>query len=260
MFTAEHGRRDTQAFMFTDRKDDAQLIVFAFRGTQPLNSDDWKTDFDFSYYTWDGVGRVHFGFLEALGLANRRSDELLDHLGFEKLTDSHDTIIYSSPLLVNPEKRKSSCTSNPLDIYDDRADPEKPLAFYVILEKLIKLLETHKNAKFIITGHSLGGALATLFAGILMGCSDKDLKNRRNMLIEKLFAVYTFGQPRVGDIKFAQFIRDRLNNKYFRVVYSFDVVPMVPFDDPLMKYKHFGVGFFLDCFYREKVQSLHIFL
>eukprot|EP01018_Ginkgo_biloba_P001334 Gb_15881 [translate_table: standard] len=47
-------------------------------------------------------------------------------------------------------------------------------------------------------------------------------------LLEKLLAVYTFGQPGVGDRVFANFMEKNLNQpkpRYFRIVYSNDIVP-----------------------------------
>ncbi|MCO5601947.1 hypothetical protein L7F22_056073 [Adiantum nelumboides] len=59
-------------FTFTDKLQDADLLVFAFRGTEPFNADDWANDFDFSFVELDNViGRLHLGFLEALGLIDR---------------------------------------------------------------------------------------------------------------------------------------------------------------------------------------------
>jgi hypothetical protein len=62
-----------------------------------------------------------------------------------------------------------------------------------------------------VTGHSLGGALATLAA-------------RRLPAALKPFAVHTFGQPRVGDSGFAR----KYNIKHHRFVNNRDIVPTVP--------------------------------
>ena len=64
-------KKSTEAFIFCDKKVDAQLIVLAFRGTDPFDADDWETDFDFSWYEFNQIGKVRLGFLEALGLSNR---------------------------------------------------------------------------------------------------------------------------------------------------------------------------------------------
>ncbi|KAK7257552.1 hypothetical protein RIF29_31602 [Crotalaria pallida] len=65
-------------------------------------------------------------------------------------------------------------------------------AYYTLRSKLKSLLEEHENAKFIVTGHSLGGTLSILFPTMLVMREEKDM-------MEKLFGVYTFGQPRTGN-------------------------------------------------------------
>ncbi|KAH9300022.1 hypothetical protein KI387_011605, partial [Taxus chinensis] len=204
-------KKSTQAIVFCDKEVDANLIVIAFRGTQPFEADDYITDLDFSWYDYPKLGKVHFGFLEALGLANRSKHE------------------------------KSSFKL-------EKQEPDKPLAYYVLCEKLKGLLQVHKNARFIVTGHSLGGALAVMFSAMLF-------VHEEETLLEKLMAIYTFGQPRVGDRVFADFMNRKVNQpipRYFRIVYSNDLVPRIPFDDVIFMYKHFGECLYYNCFYSEK--------
>jgi predicted lipase len=68
----------------------------------------------------------------------------------------------------------------------------------------------------IITGHSLGGALATLCAD---ACADMGVD---------VEAVYTFGSPRVGNPAFARQYNDDLSWQTYRVVNARDPVPKVP--------------------------------
>lgn len=68
----------------------------------------------------------------------------------------------------------------------------------------------------LVTGHSLGGALAVLAA--------------RRLLAELGLAsdVYTFGMPRVGSPEFAADYNGVLGDRTFRLVHGEDVVPTVP--------------------------------
>ncbi len=52
--------------------------------------------------------------------------------------------------------------------------------------------------------------------------------------------VYTFGQPRVGDQKLAEFGDKALQGRHYGVVYNKGSVPRVPPDDDEYQYKHFG--------------------
>ncbi|KAJ4967564.1 hypothetical protein NE237_019413 [Protea cynaroides] len=175
--------KTTQAFIFCDRPKNAQVIVVAFRGTETFNAKDWCTDVDLSWLSMGEMGRVHLGFMKALGL----QDEKDCVKGWPK---------------------------------DYRGDKE--LAYYMIREKLKTLLQKNKDAKIIITGHSLGAALATLFPALL-------IYHQQHSILTSLFGIYTFGQPRVGEKQFGSFMEAQLNanfKRYIRVVYRFDIVPL----------------------------------
>ncbi|MDB6112030.1 MAG: lipase class 3 [Pedosphaera sp.] len=82
-----------------------------------------------------------------------------------------------------------------------------------------------------ITGHSLGGALAILFAFRLV------------LPPFPIHGVYTFGQPRVGNRNFAE-LYDRFQPaNTFRFVNEQDIVPRVP--GALSGYQHAGQEIFL---------------
>jgi len=81
----------------------------------------------------------------------------------------------------------------------------------------------NKGCKIWITGHSLGGALATLFAS--------QYNNAQG--------VYTFGSPRVGNKVF----KENFEVKIYRFVNNDDIVPWVP---PPGKYVHVGELKFID--------------
>jgi len=69
----------------------------------------------------------------------------------------------------------------------------------------------------IVTGHSLGGACATLCADLMA------------QLGHPIVGVYTFGCPRVGNAAFARAFNLALADRSFRVVNAGDPVPHLPF-------------------------------
>lgn len=75
--------------------------------------------------------------------------------------------------------------------------------------------ELFQNCKIILTGHSLGGAIATL-----LGCYLHDLGVGEDQL-----DVYTFGAPPVGSLAFAKHYHGRF--PLYRVVNTLDPVPML---------------------------------
>ncbi|XP_021761850.1 uncharacterized protein LOC110726688 isoform X1 [Chenopodium quinoa] len=211
--------KSTQVFILCDKPEDANFILISFRGTEPYDADDWSTDFDYSWYEIPELGKLHMGFLEALGLGNRADTPTFRH----NLLQKNINVAFTP-------------------------DMAELTAYIAVKTKLKELLQQHKNATFVVTGHSLGGALAILFVTVL-------ILHEEIEMMERLLGVYTFGQPRIGDGKLGMFVEERLNKpkiRYFRVVYCNDVVPRLPYDDKTFLYKHFGVCLYYNSFYAKQ--------
>ncbi len=89
-----------------------------------------------------------------------------------------------------------------------------------------------------ITGHSLGGALATIATA---GLADNGVD---------VAGVYTFGQPRVGDRTFTRQLAKSADGKVFRFVNNNDIVPHIPppfsLWNPTRFYGHVGTATYFD--------------
>ena len=100
------------------------------------------------------------------------------------------------------------------------------------LKKAVSNL-TKEGQGIWVTGHSLGGALATLAAAELTFAG------------LKLQGVYTFGQPRVCDPHFAEAYDKELGDRHFRFVNNNDIVTNVPPESVtirkhVLSYRHVG--------------------
>lgn len=80
------------------------------------------------------------------------------------------------------------------------------------------------------TGHSLGGAAAIIAAAT---CIWGDVRF-------EVSGVYTYGQPRVGDLRFAKLYNSELKSKTFRFVNNNDVVTRIPTWAPVFLFSHVG--------------------
>ncbi|KAM1768364.1 hypothetical protein ACFX12_046337 [Malus domestica] len=243
----------TQVFILCDKPIDANLILISFRGTEPFDADDWSTDFDYSWYEIPKLGKVHMGFLEALGLGDRTNAATFYNQLIaipNKFTPENGVGVSKRPSEGTQALSSDIMEQGGRDQYDKVVPPDmvKKSAYYAVKRKLNSLLEEHKNAKFMVTGHSLGGALAILFPSVLVLHEEMEL-------MQRLLGVYTFGQPRVGNRELGRYMEAHLNNpvpKYFRVVYCNDLVPRLPYDDKTFLFKHFGVCLYYDSLYNEQ--------
>jgi hypothetical protein len=105
--------------------------------------------------------------------------------------------------------------------------------FLTALESVVARIDTVVGDRQLwICGHSLGGALATLYA---LRCS---------ILGRPVAGVVTLGQPRVGTASFAQYYQTRLAGRHIRVQNLADPVPRVP--PSKFAWTHVGTRWLLD--------------
>ena len=94
------------------------------------------------------------------------------------------------------------------------------------LDTHFRQLQNHNKRPLFITGHSLGGAMATIAAARFIH-EDKPFTS-----------VYTFGQPRVMTRNTSRIFNAECRSRYFRFHNNNDIVTRVP--SRLMGYSHIG--------------------
>jgi hypothetical protein len=203
--------------MFQDtRADQPNLIVVAFRGTYPFNPIAWQIDVDLSWFELEGVGKIHSGFMKALGLQKEK--------GWPKEIE--------------------------------QGSNQRQFAYYEIRKRLREILQKNENTKFILTGHSLGSALAILFVTVLT-------IHEEAWLLDKLEGVYAFGQPRVGNKQLGDYMKEKSKKydvRYLRYVYCNDLVPRIPYDDENLFFEHWAPCLYYNSLYKGKVSALSLSL
>ncbi|MBB6523030.1 lipase family protein [Pseudoteredinibacter isoporae] len=105
-------------------------------------------------------------------------------------------------------------------------------------EKLTSVIA--REYKLVFCGHSLGGALSILAAHRLT----IELQNHEASPTLNISAVFTFGQPRVGNESFMEDVEKKLYGRYIRSVNNRDVIAMLPPprlpDEHQLSYVHAG--------------------
>jgi len=120
-----------------------------------------------------------------------------------------------------------------------------------ILSDALVILQQFPDYRLCVTGHSMGGALATLFAFELSA-----LRFRDTDLIRHPITCVAVASPRLGDNHFRkafQYLEMEGHLQCLRVENDFDIVPMIPWTSlsclgvplspffPYVRYRHVGV-------------------
>ncbi len=83
------------------------------------------------------------------------------------------------------------------------------------------LKKKYPNYEIIVTGHSYGASCAQLIGLELLANGYQDV------------SVYNFGQPRVGNKIFANYVETILADKLWRFTHNKDIVPHLPTREPI---------------------------
>lgn len=100
-----------------------------------------------------------------------------------------------------------------------------------LIKQVTDLLAKYGDVKFVVTGSSMGSALASISALELQ------------LAFRKPVELHSFGCPRVGNPDFAHFLSQSITNR-IRVVHNRDVIPHVPFES--LGYRHYAYEVLFD--------------
>lgn len=92
-------------------------------------------------------------------------------------------------------------------------------AYFAVRDRILELVEKYPDCVVTVTGHSLGGAIATIAA--------LDIQYNITQKTKQPIHLYTYGAPRVGNSALVESFKQRVSNSH-RFVYGWDIVTRVP--------------------------------
>ncbi|OCQ99973.1 hypothetical protein BCD64_02515 [Nostoc sp. MBR 210] len=192
----------TQAFLATHPGVDGggKFAVLAFRGTEE-DSIDILTDINFVKRLFPDENLLENAGLKENSIA--KLPKLYAHGGFVAGIEN----IWGTAVSKEIE-----------DLYNEPNQKVNWLGLPGVSNALLDLYQQPNDTALYITGHSLGGALATLAA-------------YKSLVYEKSFyitALYTFGSPRTVQQALAKKIAQKFDGRSHRIVNGIDVVPRLP--------------------------------
>ncbi|NEP15718.1 MAG: lipase family protein [Leptolyngbya sp. SIO4C1] len=182
----ERGRTDTQLAILEDATQQRTVIVF--RGSDAERDLITNLDFGAEEYAWSPAQKESY---------REQIEEVT-----EEVTESKE--------LIYPDEYADS--SRPVKMHRGFI-----LAYLSVRNDIHDYIKNSSASQYTITGHSLGGALATLCA--------IDLQYNFSPRIQ--VEAYTFGSPKVGNAAFTESYNRRVPDTW-RVVYGWDIVVGLP--------------------------------
>lgn len=205
---------NTQIWFFVDEKN--KCVVVSFRGTEQSSVKDGLTDAQLFMQCWTPGEEIRLDICTELTVGIPAF--LPKGFGVrEKLEEEGESM----------DKDRCAIHYGFLQAYKSIQEP---------LHRAIKLLseDLSEEYSFFLTGHSLGGALATVAA--------LDMQEKYNLGADRL-CVMSFGAPKVGNMNFARGFNKRVPNA-FRIINDKDAIAHLPESNSdysaLFRYAHAG--------------------
>ncbi|KAI8141893.1 Alpha/Beta hydrolase protein [Fennellomyces sp. T-0311] len=218
---------------FIVEKDNDILLVF--RGTNPLNIQNYITNVNTglgTIHTRNGVVRVHKGFWDAMGDPPSRQGDGESSSSSRVQIELNNASLYRTiaSAMQAVIKVLQFLTLNVFHYVSDPVDsswmgPDTDVRTSTMFDQaekhILNLMKGRdERRRLFITGHSLGGALGTIFLAKMV--------QSKSPALEYFGGLYTFGQPKIGDAAFARSFDMHMSNKIFHHAYNNDVVTRIP--------------------------------
>ncbi|KAH6833522.1 alpha/beta-Hydrolases superfamily protein [Perilla frutescens var. hirtella] len=146
-------------------------------------------------------------------------------------------------LLRHGEKSEAKVMNGWLNLYTSK-NPNSAFMKHSAREQLQKKIYqliredySNENVSIVLTGHSLGAALAVLSAFDLVENGFDDIP----------VSAVVFGCPRVGDLRFTERLQQHTNLKILHTKNKLDLITLYPLDMPGMDYSDAGILLEIDC-------------
>lgn len=201
--------------------------------TNPLNIQNYVTNIDAGLTKVSSgngyMGKVHKGFWDAMGATASSSDLNEDSDSNIRIELSSASLYQSISSSVFAIVRIMKMLS--FNIFANVVDPIdaswaghnssiiRHQSMYTQAESTIlnlfsntAVMDEGKKKKLYITGHSLGGALATVFVAKMI--------QSESPLMQYFAGLYTFGQPNIGDEDFGKAFSPDITCKIFNHTYN----------------------------------------
>ncbi|KAG1138021.1 hypothetical protein G6F37_009602 [Rhizopus arrhizus] len=209
-------------------------VFLVFRGTNPLNIQNYVTNLDagltdISSPTQGWMGKVHKGFWDAMGSTSAQAEQRIDEPTLS-LQLSHTSLSQTIAAAVKAILQIIKMVS--VNVFQNVTDPidagwvtTSEVRYHSLYSQaenwILKVMQENEKKRLYITGHSLGGALATVFLAKMIQSSSP--------LVGCFEGLYTFGQPNIGDENFGKAFSPEIACKIFNHTYNNDVVPRIPY-------------------------------
>jgi hypothetical protein len=226
--TSQYGRRE---FDWKLGNTSVWLCAAAYCSTDTLLTREY-VGYSEGFVPTDVIKTEHYGID---GFVGYHSSQSRIYVVFRGTSTAHDlTGDLDTTLVTYP-----SC--NNCKVHEGFYNAELSI-FLSLVDIVLRLLKDFPSYEVVVTGHSLGGALATLVAMdlvhvrldsrtkgdssyvLLSSSSSSDFSAAKTLPV----TLITFGSPKIGNIELAYYASKLLLSLHYRVTHLRDIVPHLP--------------------------------